>query len=85
MEDYRRFDDAVALVRRAGVIPTPARLAVAQLLLDQPRGASLDQLAEQAADRNLGLSRDGVAAAIAVLRPQGGPATPTLERCSPSV
>ena len=70
MEDYRRFEEAVALVRRAGVIPTPARLAVAQLLLDHPGGASLEQLAEQAADRDLGLSADGVAAAVAVLRPQ---------------
>jgi|APHig6443717497_1056834.scaffolds.fasta_scaffold11088_6 Fe2+ or Zn2+ uptake regulation protein len=69
MEDYRRFEAAVALVRRAGVIPTPARLAVAQLLLDQHGRTSLDHLADQAADRNLGLSRDGLAAAFAALRP----------------
>ncbi|MFD2232350.1 hypothetical protein [Phaeospirillum tilakii] len=70
MEDYRRFEEAVALVRRAGVIPTPARLAVAQLLLDHPGGASLEQLTDQAAERDLGLSADGVAAAVAVLRPR---------------
>jgi Fe2+ or Zn2+ uptake regulation protein len=71
MIDYRSYTDAVALVRAAGLIPTHTRLCVARLVLEAQAPASLDDLADEAADAGLGLSRESLARTLALLT-QGG-------------